>query len=43
MTLDQDIDVEVHAATTAVTEDTQSVFVGDQVGKGGRHMLSVCG
>jgi hypothetical protein len=29
MMLDQEVDVEVHAATTAVTEDTQSVFVGD--------------
>jgi hypothetical protein len=43
MALDHDVDVEVHAATTAVTEDTQSVFVDDQVGEGGWHRMSVSG
>jgi hypothetical protein len=43
MTLDQDAHVEVDATTTSVTEDTQSVFVGDQVGEGSWHGHSVCG
>jgi hypothetical protein len=43
MALDQDVDIEVYAVTTAITEDTQTVVVGDQVGKGGWHMQSVCG
>ena len=41
MALDQEAGVEVHAATAAVTEDTHTVLVDDQVGEGGCHFAII--